>query len=55
MLVGLMWIACGSVALFALKAGWRLVPAIVFIGIGLFYVRAASATIVRRESRKPGS
>jgi hypothetical protein len=45
-------VGCGLVALFKLTASWRLVPAIVFIGIGLYYVRAASVTVLRRENRK---
>lgn len=51
MAVGLMWVAAGVIALFAMTAGWRFVPAVVFAGIGLYFVRGASATILRRERR----
>jgi hypothetical protein len=44
-----MWIAVGVIELFALDATWRLVPAIVFVGIGLFFVRGAAVTVTRRE------
>ena len=47
--VGVMWIVVGIVALVSLKAGWRLIPGIVFIGIGLLYLRAAAATTLRRS------
>jgi hypothetical protein len=53
-LVGVMWVAAGVVALFGLHAGWRFVPAIVFAGIGLYFVRSASATVLRRERRRDG-
>ena len=49
LIVGLMWIGVGVVELFALDATWRLVPAIVFVGIGLFFVRGAAVTVTRRE------
>ncbi|MFZ0060262.1 MAG: hypothetical protein ACLQAN_02635 [Acidimicrobiales bacterium] len=49
--IGLMWVAAGVVALFVLTAGWRFVPAVVFVGVGLYYVRGASATVLRRERR----
>jgi hypothetical protein len=52
MLVGVMWVVVGIVALFGLHAGWRFVPAIVFVGIGLYFVRSSSATILRRERRR---
>jgi hypothetical protein len=44
-----MWIAVGVIELFALDATWRLVPAIVFVGIGLFFVRGAAVTVTRHE------
>ena len=49
LLVGAVWIACGLVALFALSATWKLIPAVCFIGIGLFFIRGAAATVVRRD------
>ena len=49
--VALMWIAAGVVDLVALRASWKLVPGIVFIGIGLLYLRGAAATVARRADR----
>ena len=46
-----MWVGAGVVALIALTASWKLVPGIVFIGIGLLYLRGAAATVVRRAER----
>jgi hypothetical protein len=52
-LVGVLWIGAGFVALLGLQASWKLVPGIVFIGVGLFYVRGAATTAVRRSSAPP--
>jgi hypothetical protein len=49
LIVSLMWIACGIIAIVSLSAAWRFVPGIAFIGIGLFFLRGASATVVRRD------
>lgn len=46
-LLGLVWIACGAVALLELHASWKLIPGIVFIGIGLFFLRGAATTVER--------
>ena len=51
LVVALMWIAAGIWALVALTAGWKLVPGIVFIGLGLLYLRGAAATVARRADR----
>jgi hypothetical protein len=51
LVVALMWIAAGIWALVALAAGWKLVPGIVFIGLGLLYLRGAAATVARRADR----
>jgi hypothetical protein len=48
LLLGIVWIACGIIALTSLHAGWKLIPGIVFIGIGLLFVRGAATTVVRR-------
>jgi hypothetical protein len=50
-LVGLMWVVAGVAALLKLRAGWKIAVGIVFIGIGLFYLRGAAMTVVRREER----
>jgi hypothetical protein len=44
-----MWIGCGVIALVALSAGWKLIPAIVFIGVGLFFLRGALTAAARRD------
>ncbi|HLW16352.1 MAG TPA: hypothetical protein VKV69_03205 [Actinomycetota bacterium] len=49
LLLGIVWIASGIFALAKLHAGWKLVPGIVFIGIGLLFVRGAATTVVRRS------
>ncbi|MCA1844446.1 MAG: hypothetical protein LC792_14905 [Actinobacteria bacterium] len=49
--MALMWIAAGIWALVALTAGWKLVPGIVFIGLGLLYLRGAAVTVARRADR----
>ena len=43
------WIGVGIVALVELSASWKLIPAIVFIGIGMMYLRGALTTVVRRN------
>ena len=48
LLIGLVWVGCGVVALVRLKADWKLVPGIVFLGIGVFFLRGAATTAVRR-------
>jgi hypothetical protein len=49
LLLGIVWIACGIYALVKLNASWRLIPGIVFIGIGLLFVRGAATTVLRRS------
>ena len=49
LLLALMWIACGVYAIVALHAGWRFIPGIVFIGVGLLFLRGAAATVARRS------
>ena len=49
--VGLMWIAMGVVAGFSLTASWKLVVVIVFIGIGLLYLRSAGLQFLRQTGR----
>jgi hypothetical protein len=51
MMVGVAWVAAGIYALFALTASWKLIPAIVFIGVGLFFIRGAASTYVRHDER----
>jgi tellurite resistance protein TehA-like permease len=50
--VGVMWVAVGVIDIVRLKAGWRIAVGIVFIGIGLFFLRGAAMTVVRRDERR---
>ena len=52
--VGLAWITCGVIALVGMHASWKLIPGIVFIGVGLLFIRGAAATVVRRNRRSDG-
>ncbi len=49
--VGLAWIICGIAAFFVFKESWRIVVGVVFIGIGLYWMRGSFATIARHEER----
>jgi hypothetical protein len=51
LIVGLFWIAAGLVVLFQMQAGWRFVPAVVAVGVGLYFIRGSSATVLRRVRR----
>jgi len=46
---GLVWIACGVIALSTLTASWKFIPAIFFIGVGLLWMRGAAVTFTRHE------
>ena len=58
--ISAMWIGCGVVALVALKASWKLIPGIVFIGVGVLFLRGFFATVARRggaaddATKRPG-
>jgi hypothetical protein len=47
-----MWIAVGVIVLVAGPSGWKIILGIVAIGFGLFFLRGAGATVVRREQRR---
>jgi len=49
--IGGVWIACGLAAFFGLSVSWKLVPAVVFVGIGLLFLRGAFTTVARHEER----
>ena len=49
--VGLMWVVIGIVAGFILTASWKLVVVVVFIGIGLLYLRSAGLQFLRQTGR----
>jgi hypothetical protein len=48
-LVALMWIGVGVVILLGVHASWKLIPGIVSLGIGVFFLRGAAATVARRN------
>ncbi|HEY6318787.1 MAG TPA: hypothetical protein VI462_12990 [Acidimicrobiia bacterium] len=48
--VGVAWVICGIVAYVTLKANWKLVPAIFFVGVGVLWIRGA-VTAAARQSR----
>ena len=49
--IAAMWIVVGVIALVVLSASWKLIPGVVFIGVGLLYLRGALATVARRGER----
>jgi len=51
LLLGVLWIAVGIVIMVAATFSWRFVLGIVAVGIGLFFLRGAGATVVRRDQR----
>jgi hypothetical protein len=48
LVLGVAWIACGFGAVFGLTAGWRFVPGVFFLGVGLFFIRGSAASLLRR-------
>jgi hypothetical protein len=46
-----MWILAGVVIWTTFSATWKLVPAVVSIGIGLLFLRGAVLTVTRHEQR----
>ena len=47
-IVAIMWIVVGAVCGLYLHASWRLIPAILSLGIGLAFLRGAAGAYVRR-------
>jgi hypothetical protein len=54
MIIALLWLGAGAFVWIRLDAGWKLVPAAVFVGIGFFYLRGALQTVVRHDERLGG-
>jgi uncharacterized membrane protein len=52
--VAVAWIACGIAAFFLIKPAWRIAVGVVFIGVGLYWLRGALATVARHEERLGG-
>ena len=50
--VAVMWMAVGVILFFTLTTGWRLIPAIVAVGIGVLFLRGAVSTVMRRGRRQ---
>ena len=50
--VGLAWVATGVIVLLSLHASWKFVPALFAFGIGAFFIRGGSATVVRHDKRR---
>jgi len=50
-----MWIGVGLFIGLGMSWSWRLVPAILAAGIGVFFLRGAGSTVIRREQRQGGS
>ena len=46
-----MWLTVGIVILVGVSASWHIVPGIFAIGIGLYFLRGAAASLVRRDNR----
>jgi hypothetical protein len=46
--VAVAWIMAGLYALVELRVGWRLVPGVVFCGVGMLYLRGALTSLARR-------
>jgi hypothetical protein len=53
-IVGLAWLAAAAFALLRLHASWKLIPVMVFAGIGVLYLRGAAASYLRRRPSAPG-
>jgi hypothetical protein len=50
-MIAVLWLAACVIVMLKVDAAWKLVPAVVFGGVGIFYLRAALQTVVRREAR----
>jgi hypothetical protein len=49
-----MWIAVGVIILLTMSWSWRLVPAIISVGIGVLFLRGAGSTVIRRDRQQGG-
>jgi hypothetical protein len=46
-----MYVACGIIALIALKGSLRIILGVVFIGVGLLWLRGAATAALRQQRR----
>ena len=53
--IAVAWLAASVYTLVRLHASWKLIPVVVFAGIGLLYLRAAAMSYLRREPPDPPS
>jgi len=51
--IAILWFAAAVVALLGIHRGWRLIPVVCFAGVGLFYLRGAAASYLRRSRPEP--
>jgi len=49
LLIGVAWVGCGIVAFVTFTVSWKLIPAVVFVGIGLLWIRGAVNAAVRQD------
>jgi hypothetical protein len=47
-----LYFACGIVALFTFSGSLRIILGVVFIGVSLFWLRGASAAVVRQQQER---
>jgi hypothetical protein len=52
---GIVYLACGIASFFVLKGTLRVIIGIVFIGIAVFWFRAAATTVLRQQARRDGT
>ena len=46
------YFACGIIALLTFKSSLRIILGVVFIGISLFWLRGASAAVLRQQQHR---
>lgn len=52
-LIAILWFAAAVVAFFGIHRGWHLIPVVFFAGVGLFYLRGAAGSYLRRGGPEP--
>jgi hypothetical protein len=50
-----MWLAAAVITAIGLHKGWKLIPVVVFAGVGLLYLRGAAGSYLRRPGGDTGS
>jgi hypothetical protein len=54
-LFALVYFACGIIAFLVLTGSWRVILGVVFIGVGLLWLRGAATAALRQQRRRDGS